>query len=271
MRFLASLAATALLLSAHAVAQTPSVIPGPSAETVNLTSSSYQAAMSIDAGIVGAGINGPGHAQVGLSVNMNKANWWDTKAAVGEEDGVYSTIYQGGEGSDTSAYLGQIVATGLGFASVMEGTVTIQPPITSGNGVVDALLDVQVGVINVGKQIYGSNYNLTLKPTGAVAVGYSMNGSGWDYMVQFYNGSTEEFHVDGSGNLMAHGAVQAGLVPVASLPKACAVGQQLYATDGRKAGEAAGAGSGAPVICTRTTREGPAAWFSLWSGAAIAD
>ena len=240
--------------------------------SVNLTSTSFQAASTINAGIVGAGINGPGHAQVGLAVNMNKANWWTANhAAVGEEDGVYSTIYQGGQGSDTSAYLGQIVATGLGFASVIEGTVTIQPPITSGNGVVDAMLDVQVGVINIGKQIYGSNYNLALKPTGATAVGYSLNGSGWDYLAQWWNGSTEEFHVDGGGNLKAAGAVQAGVFNTARLPTNCTAGQQLYANDGRKAGEAAGNGSGVPVICTAVKRGYPTAWFSLWSGTAVTD
>ena len=256
-----------LLFSVSAFAQTIT----PTTTTVNLTSSSFQAASTINAGIVGAGVNGPGHAQVGLAVNMNKANWWDNHAAVGEEDGVYSTIYQGGQGSDTSAYLGQIVATGLGFASVMEGTVTIQPQITSGNGVVDAMLDVQVGVINVGNQIYGSNYNLALKPTNATAVGYSLNGSGWDYLAQWWSGNTEEFHVDGSGNLKSAGTVQAGVFTTASLPTSCTAGQQLYASDGRKASEAAGAGSGVPVICTATRRNYPTAWYSMWSGSAVTD
>ena len=262
------IATTALILSAvPALAQNVT----PTTTTVNLNSNSFQAASTINVGIVGAGINGPGHAQVGLAVNMNKGDWWDTKAAVGEEDGVYSTIFQGGKNSDTSAYLGQITATGLGFANVMEGTVTIQPPITSGNGVVDAMLDIQVGVINIGKQIYGSNYNLALKPAGGTAVGYSMNGSGWDYMAQWWNGSMETFHVDGGGNLKAAGAVQAGVLTTASLPKTCTAGQQLYATDGRKSGEAAGQGSGVPVICTATRRNYSTAWFSMWSGTAVVD
>ena len=216
MRQLLTATTTLVLLTAPLFAQAAT----PTTMSVNLTGTGFQAASAINAGIIGAGVSGPGHAQVGLSVNMNKANWWTAdKAAIGEEDGIYSTIYQGGQGSDSSAYLGQIVATGLGFASVLEGTVTIQPPITSGNGVVNARLDVQVGVINIGKQIYGSNYNLSLKPSGATAVGYSMNGNGWDYLAQWFNGSTEEFHVDGAGNLKAAGAVRAGVVTTASLPK----------------------------------------------------
>ncbi len=260
------IATTAVILSlTPALAQAVA----PTTMSVNLTSTGFQAATTINAGIVGAGVNGPGHAQVGLAVNMNKANWWNTKAAMGEEDGIYSTIYQGGRGSDTSAYLGQIVATGLGFASVMEGNVTIQPPITSGNGVVDAVLDIQMGVINLGNQMYGSNYNLTLKPTGATAVGYSLNGSGWDYLAQWWNGSIDEFHVDGAGNVKAAGAVQAGVFTTASLPRNCTAGQQLYATDGRKANEAAGEGSGVPVICTAIRKNYPTTWFSVWSGTTV--
>lgn len=260
------IATTAFVLSvAPAMAQ----VATPMTMSVNLTSTGFQAASTINAGIVGAGVNGPGHAQVGLAINMNKSDWWDNKAAIGEEDGVYSTIYQGGRGSDTSAYLGQVTATGLGFASVMEGTVTIQPPITSGNGVVDAMLDIQLGVINIGNQIYGSNYNLALKPGNAVAVGYSLNGNGWDYLAQWWNGSTDEFHVDGGGNMKAAGAVQAGVFATASLPRNCTAGQQLYAADGRKANETAGEGSGVPVICTATRRGYPTAWFSMWSGTAV--
>ena len=267
MRNLLVTAAMFALSAAPALAQNAA----PTSMSVNLTSTGFQAAATINAGIIGAGVNGPGHAQVGMAINMNKANWWDKKAAVGEEDGVYSTIFQGGPNSDTSAYLGQITATGLGFASVMEGTVTIQPPITSGNGVVDAMLDVQIGVINVGNQIYGSNYNLALKPSNGVAVGYSLNGNGWNYLAQWWNGSTDEFHVDGAGNVKAAGAVQPGVFATARLPMNCTAGQQLYATDGRKANESAGQGSGVPVICTATRRNYPTAWFSMWSGATVVD
>ena len=253
------------LFTAPVLAQTAT----PTSMNVNLTSTRFQAASTINAGILGAGVNGPGHAQVGLAINMNKANWWNTKAATGEVDGVYSTIYQGGRSSDTSAYLGQVTATGLGFASVLEGVVTIQPPITSGSGVVDAMLNVQLGIVNVGKQIYGSNANLILKPDDAVAIGYSMNGTGWDYMAKWYNGSALEFAVDGRGNVTALGAVQAGIVTTARLPSSCTIGQQLYASDGRKTGEAAGSGSGVPVICTASRKYGSPAWFSMFSGAEV--
>ncbi len=182
--------------------------PAPQAMTVNLGSSSFQAAEAITAGVTGAGVNGPGHAQVGMSAKLIKNGWWLAPGApggpaIGEEDGVYSTTYQGGAGSDTNAYLGQITATGLGFASVLEGTVTIQPPITSGNGAANEAIDVQAGSINLGKTIYGFNANQTLKGPGAIATGYSLNGGGWDYGARWFNGGALIFQVDGQGNLYA--------------------------------------------------------------------
>ncbi len=260
MRNILLAAAAAILVTAPAVAQVSNM-------SVNLTTTGFAAASTINAGIVGAGVNGPGHAQVGLKVNMNKANWWLAPTApgapaVGEEDGVYASLFQGGAGSDTSAYLGEVTATGLGFADILEGTITIQSPITTGNGVLDAVLDVQMGMINVGNQIYGANANLTLKPTGATAVGYNLNGAGWDYLAQWWNGSTDEFHVDGAGNVHANGAVQVGLFTTAALPANCTIGQQLYATDGRKTGEAAGQGSGVLVTCSQVSRNGTTAWMT---------
>ena len=263
-----TIATTALFcIAAPAMAQ----VVTPTTMNVNLTGDGFEAAYTINAGVVGAGVNGPTNAQVGMSVNLNKANWWNTKAATGEVDGVYSTIFQGGQNSDSSAYLAQVTATGQGFTSLMEGTVSIQPPITSGSGLIDALLDVQVGVINVGNQIYGSNYDLVLKPGGAAAVGYSLNGNGWDYLAQWWSNGVDQFHVDGAGNLKAAGAVQSGVLATASLPRGCTIGQQLYASDGRKVGEQAGEGSGVPVICTAVWRNGPPTWFSMWSGAAVVD
>ena len=89
------------------------------------------------------------------------------------------------------------------------------------------------------------------------------------YLAQCWNGSTEEFHVDGAGNLKAAGAVQAGVVSTASLPRSCTVGQQLYVSDGRTANETAGEGSGVPVICSVVSRGGATAWFSTFSGAGV--
>ena len=271
MRTLLATMALACCLAGTAWAQAPAAVTVPTHMVVNLTGSSFQAASQIDAGIAGAGVNGPQHAQVGLAVNLNKSNWWNTSAAVGEVDGVYSTIYQGGPGSDSSAYLGQVNATGLGFADVLEGTVTIQPPITTGNGLVDAMLDVQLGMINVGRQIYGANANLSLKPSTAPAVGYSLNGSGWDYLAQWWNNGALEYTVDGAGDVSAAGAIQAGVVPTASLPTKCLVGRQMYASDGRKPNEAAGSGSGVPVICTLARKGGASEWASLFSGAPVAN
>ena len=64
-RLIATTAFVLFAVPALAQATTPATM------TVNLTSTSFQAASTINVGIVGAGVNGPGHAQVGLAGNMH--------------------------------------------------------------------------------------------------------------------------------------------------------------------------------------------------------
>ena len=247
----------------------PALAQNANTITTSMNGSDFAAASTINAGILGAGINGPAHAQVGMKVNMNKADWWDTKAKAGEEDGVYATIFQGGANADSSAFLGEVTSGGLSYAGVLEGMVSIQPPVTSGNGTRTASIDVQAGVVNLGLQMYGFTSELTQKPAKGTAIATYFDGSAWDYFARWFNGSTVQFQVDGAGDVLAHGTIQPGLVVVANLPKGCVAGQQLYATDGRKAGERAGAGSGVPVVCTAATKDGPTGWVSTFSGAAV--
>lgn len=51
---------------------------------------------------------------------------------------------------------------------------------------------------------------------------------------------------------------------VAGLPAGAAIGQQAYATNGRKPGEGGGAGSGTPVWFDVSS-----VWFAVWSGLAV--
>lgn len=51
---------------------------------------------------------------------------------------------------------------------------------------------------------------------------------------------------------------------VANLPTSAVLGQQAWASNGRKPGEGAGSGTGVPV-----TWDASGVWFSLYSGAAV--
>ncbi|MBV8683782.1 MAG: hypothetical protein JO111_12985 [Caulobacteraceae bacterium] len=58
-------------------------------------------------------------------------------------------------------------------------------------------------------------------------------------------------------------ALYAAMTSVANLPSSAAVGDWAYAIDGRKLGEAAGAGTGVPCWWSN------GAWFAVDSGAAV--
>lgn len=64
--------------------------------------------------------------------------------------------------------------------------------------------------------------------------------------------------------ISASGAVQVGRVPVAFLPSAGFAGRLMFATDGRKAGESAGAGTGV-LVC-----DDGAGWRRVSDDAAVA-
>ncbi len=55
-----------------------------------------------------------------------------------------------------------------------------------------------------------------------------------------------------SGRVAFSGPIQLPVMTVAQLPSGCTAGEMGYASDGRKTGENAGAGSGVAVLCTRS-------------------
>ena len=107
-----------------------------------------------------------------------------------------------------------------------------------------------------------------------MAIAYDANTGGganatWDYFVRFFNSGTLDMQVDGAGNLTMNGYIQAGTVTFAQLPSSCTLGQMLYVSDGRKAGEAAGAGSGVEVQCAALAKGAAAAWVPIVTATAV--
>ncbi|MCQ8279771.1 glycoside hydrolase family 55 protein [Acetobacteraceae bacterium KSS8] len=54
-----------------------------------------------------------------------------------------------------------------------------------------------------------------------------------------------------------------GAVTMANLPSGCGAGGLIYVSDGRKTGEASGAGSGVPAVCLPTSKGGATGWYAL--------
>ncbi len=81
------------------------------------------------------------------------------------------------------------------------------------------------------------------------------------FRVYQYGQSNPALSVGSNGTVFG-GPVQLPGYTVATLPTGCTAGQTAYATDGRKAGEAAGAGSGVAVICTSATKGSATSWMA---------
>ena len=73
---------------------------------------------------------------------------------------------------------------------------------------------------------------------------------------------------NGAGKTTFNQPIQAPLLTVSSLPTGCTAGELAYAADGRKAGEAAGAGSGTAVLCTSLQKGAAPSWVPLSVGTA---
>lgn len=67
-----------------------------------------------------------------------------------------------------------------------------------------------------------------------------------------------------TGTMTLSGTLQLKNVAYASLPTGCAAGQELYVTNGRNPGEAAGAGTGTVAFCNKN-----AAWLATSTGSAV--
>ena len=140
---------------AQALSNTPYVF-GP----IDLNSTTASAIATVTGTAVGSGVNGPTTAQVGMSVNISKDNWW-SGGAVGEVDGIYVTVRQNSatSPSDSSGLLIDVQNQGNGFLSATEFNSTIVNPTT--NSLIYGV-DVQEGVLNKPNGDYlGAVYTAT--------------------------------------------------------------------------------------------------------------
>ena len=261
------LASTLALLPALAHAQpVPAVTSQPLNLTATLPQMSDGNAAVISLIATGSGLLGPQTANHGLTLNCQKgADWWNN-TSTGEVDCANIVVRQSGPG-DSSAIQVNTENLGGGFLAVNESAAS---SVDRSRNVTTHAIDIQEGVVNVGRDVYGFVATNTVGTGTTAFLGQSRNGTAFGSLLAGNRDGATFYNIDWSGNSWQAGAIRPGTVTVASLPRPCTAGQMLYAIDGRKTGEAAGAGSGVPVICTATRKGGATAWFSLWGGAVAA-
>jgi hypothetical protein len=142
-------------------------------------------------------VNGPATAQIGLRIDHQKQNW-ATTTQVGEIDGLYVRILQGGPGSDTAGVLVDVQSRGQGFTAGHEyivSTVDSGFNLTNRVGSQLASIDGPTGQIN----------GHTLSVTGATAfsatglVMQSTAPADWDTFIRCTQQGSDKFVVSGAG------------------------------------------------------------------------
>jgi hypothetical protein len=175
---------------------------------VALNGTAYASAATVIANALGSGVNGPQTAQTGLTIEIDKDNWW-TGGKVGEIDGLNVLLRQNAPGSDASGILVNVQNQGHGFLSATEFASTIVDPqsntLTHG-------IDVQEGVLNQETGgYYGAVYSADY---GALSTGVLIQnspGASWQYAIQYQKDGGLLFSVDGSGNIAASSAYFGGV------------------------------------------------------------
>ena len=133
-----------------------------------------------------------------------------------------------------------------------------------------AVLDY-AGNFNDTSRIYvgGPSAGVTISPTGTVTASSTVFSTGW--AIRAANGAQTAYGDGSTGNIITNGFFSPGQYPAAAEPgcNSSYYGALIYVTDGRKPGEAAGAGTGVSATCTRTIANGSPGWISLYDHSTV--
>ena len=174
-----------------------------------LSGSSAASAQAITADIVGSGTNGPATAQAGLRVNLTKRNWFAGGAAVGEIDGAYITLRQGGAGSDAAGLLVDAQNTGTGYLAGSEYAMSVVDPTTN---TLTRDMGVQSGVLDgVNANYIGHVLNANIGTMSTAMLVQSYPGAAWTNVLRVLKSGIQTSLLDDSGNLLLSGSIRAGV------------------------------------------------------------
>jgi hypothetical protein len=165
------------------------------------------AAQYINSTAVGSGTNGPATAQLGLSINHQKQNYLTT-TQVGEIDGLYSYVRQGGPNSDAGGMLIDVASAGNGFTAILEGVSTL----LNSSGVTQRAIRTQIGAHNPQSSDY---FGLLLQAdNGTSKTGLRIAdtpGQGqWTNFIEGFLSGSANFIVTNAGNVFAAAGMVTG-------------------------------------------------------------
>ncbi len=180
---------------------------------VYLGGNAFQGAIMVTSTANGSGINGPQTAQVGVNINHQKINWNTVSAAVGEIDGQYITVRQGGVLSDAGGLLIDVAGTGNGFLAIDEAVVA-KINVTTGN--TTQRIRTQEGSINtitgdyIGKLLVAEVGNLSC----ALQVQNVSGNSYWGNILTNLRDGIQNYIIRDDGTMQSNSQVITGFVNI---------------------------------------------------------
>ena len=169
-----------------------------------MTTTGQAAAHAITSIAQGSGTNGPATAQIGLNVNHSKSNYLTT-TQVGEIDGLYSYVRQGGPNSDAGGVVIDVASAGNGFIAVLEGVSSY----LNAAGAPTRQVRVQLGSLNVqAPQFFGAllQAQLGVSSQGLLINDVPGQGSFTNFIEGWLSGS-QNFVVTNAGAVIAQGGI----------------------------------------------------------------
>ena len=177
----------------------------------HLTGPAAASPVTVNLAAAGSGKNGPLTAQTGLVVSALKDDWASSPvvAAVGEIDGLYINLRQGGATSDGAGILINAANTGQGFLAATEMLTLIYDPTTLGRP--DAApvygIDLQDGVLDTPNRNYiGRVYNAAYGQLGPAMLVQS-GGGHWGSALQVSTNGAQTLVIGVDGRIASAGDI----------------------------------------------------------------
>ena len=219
-------ASLALLPIAARAQPAPQTMSQPLFVTATLPKMSDGNAAVINLIATGSGLLGPQTANHGLTINCQKGQDWWNNTSTGEVDCLNIVVRQSGPG-DSSAIQVNTENLGGGFLAVNESAAT---SVDKASNKVTHTIDIQEGIVNVGRDVYGFVATNTAGQGTTAFLGQSQNGTAMTSLLQGVNNGGVFYNIDWNGNTTQKGSATIG--GLATLGSARVISQLVWPKSG---------------------------------------